>query len=712
MNHVTAFILALAVGALVPSPGGAAAGFTPLTRDEAAEGRAVCVTGVVTCVAYWQTNSCVIASVDDPNGFSIYVTGEHPIEKSTPVPDGPLTVGDILEVKGITVPLFFAPGVYARSYVRLGRMALPPAPRHTLADFAQGLLDNRRARMGGVVTDIRPGGPDQAMVSLATPEGTVDVRVRAPLADLAGLPDAEVDVEGVAMSVYNHRAEYLGMRMELAGPDGIFVTKPAPADPFTARQVPLDSILSWTPHGHDGHRRLVSGTVTAARADGTFYLQSGRRAVRATVRLGERPPPAGTAVDAVGFPETVRGVGQLVGVVWRASARAPERIEPTVLTSVNVTNLAYKADITFDDYDCQLVSLAGRLYRIERQDGAFDLFLEIADISVGVSVPGDVPGWIEHELEFRPMVSVTGIARLDTSGDSPARRLVNGRRPGLSSVSVEALGPDALRLVPDAQWRERHRVRYVQHALYLVAALLLALIGVGAWALWRARARERDSRLLADERKRMAGDLHDTIEQHLAGAKILLSTAADKLGRDEPAAERAVKMAGEVLAEAKRQIRDVILNLRSDRLLKESTEALVAQIAGELNARGIVKVRVRLRGIPPTLSAGEKADLVAIVQQAVTNAVNHGRAKNVAIVSDPAERTGTLAAPDPSGGKAGFVLRILNDGAPFDAGKALGPESGHFGLANMRERAKRSGMSIDWCREGRWMCVKVEKLES
>lgn len=80
-----------------------------------------------------------------------------------------------------------------------------------------------------------------------------------------------------------------------------------------------------------------------------------------------------------------------------------------MLTSVNVTNLAYKADITFDDYDCQLVSLAGRLYRIERKNGAFDMFLEIADISVGVSVSGDVPSWIENELEFRPMVSVTGI---------------------------------------------------------------------------------------------------------------------------------------------------------------------------------------------------------------------------------------------------------------------------------------------------------------
>ena len=176
MNNATAFILALAVGASAPSPGGGIADFAPLSRKEAAEERAVCVTGVV--------------------------------------------------------------------------------------------------------TEIRPGGADQAMMSLATPEGTLDVRVRAPFADLAGLPDAEVDVEGVAMSVYNHRAEYLGMRLELAGPDGIFVAKPAPADPFTARQVPLDSILSWTPHGHDGHRRLVSGTVTAARADGTFYLQSGRRVRR------------------------------------------------------------------------------------------------------------------------------------------------------------------------------------------------------------------------------------------------------------------------------------------------------------------------------------------------------------------------------------------------------------------------------------------------
>ena len=43
-----------------------------------------------------------------------------------------------------------------------------------------------------------------------------------------------------------------------------------------------------------------------------------------------------------------------------------------------------------------------------------------------------------------------------------------------------------------------------------------------------------------------------------------------------------------------------------------------------------------------------------------------------------------------------------------DAAAALGPESGHFGLSGMRERAKRSGMVVSWGTEGRWTAVNVE----
>ena len=62
------------------------------------------------------------------------------------------------------------------------------------------------------------------------------------------------------------------------------------------------------------------------------------------------------------------------------------------------------------------------------------------------------------------------------------------------------------------------------------------------------------------------------------------------------------------------------------------------------------------------------------------------------------------------GDGAGFVVRVLNDGAPFDVNAALGPETGHFGLAGMRERALRSGFTLEFGKDGDWTAVRVEVL--
>jgi signal transduction histidine kinase len=53
------------------------------------------------------------------------------------------------------------------------------------------------------------------------------------------------------------------------------------------------------------------------------------------------------------------------------------------------------------------------------------------------------------------------------------------------------------------------------------------------------------------------------------------------------------------------------------------------------------------------------------------------------------------------------VLRILNDGEPFDAEKTLGPETGHFGLFGMFERARRSGFGLSFVRHGKWCGVRI-----
>ena len=149
-----------------------------------------------------------------------------------------------------------------------------------------------------------------------------------------------------------------------------------------------------------------------------------------------------------------------------------------------------------------------------------------------------------------------------------------------------------------------------------------------------------------------------------------------------------------MLIHAKGEVRSTIMNLRSAGLEGKGFEEQIRDMAAPLRHGGIA-VKILLRGLPDKMDSARLGDLLLIAREAVTNAIKHGKAKTVVIVSDPME-----------GG--GFVLRVLNDGAPFDMNAALGPETGHFGLAGMRERALRSGFTLEFAREGEWTAVRVE----
>ena len=107
-----------------------------------------------------------------------------------------------------------------------------------------------------------------------------------------------------------------------------------------------------------------------------------------------------------------------------------------------------------------------------------------------------------------------------------------------------------------------------------------------------------------------------------------------------------------------------------------------------------MKARKMLRGLPASMPEGMLADLVLIMREAVTNAVKHGKAGTVVFTADPL----------PEGG---FAIMVLNDGAPFDVNRALGPETGHYGLSGMKERALRNHLSLSWGRDGRWTYVRI-----
>ena len=285
-------------------------------------------------------------------------------------------------------------------------------------------------------------------------------------------------------------------------------------------------------------------------------------------------------------------------------------------------------------------------------------------------VPGRLPSRYAHVGEVR----VTGCVFDELNADG-----------ALVDSVVELDGQSSIEVLSSLYWWRAGVV-----CLSVVAVVLMVILLVG---LFRMRRRRIADRAVAVERQRMAADLHDTIEQHLAGVKILLTCALKPEGVPEET-KKVLEQAAAMLIHAKSEVRSTIMNLRSADDGK-SLEDHFREMASSLRHGGVT-MKVLLRGVPGRMDAARLGDLLLIAQEAVTNAVKHGKAKMVVIVSD--------SMP----GAAGFVLKILNDGAPFEPANALGPETGHFGLAGMKERASRSGFAIDFLTDDKWTVVKVE----
>ena len=301
---------------------------------------------------------------------------------------------------------------------------------------------------------------------------------------------------------------------------------------------------------------------------------------------------------------------------------------------------------------------------------------------------GALPASVEKALVDSPRVRLTGVLDVSLARAPDEKRIVVA---GESVLRLRAASD--LEILPDAAFRGRRVARCAKTVLAWLA-FPLALVVVGL--LFRQSRQRLVARAVSAERHRLAGELHDTISQHLSGARLLVYTVQQGTEALSAEARQALAMAGNVLEAARREVRDVVLNLQNESLLSAAPADVLRKVAVDLGRLRSVRVRTNLRGLPSEMSAVEKTDLVAIVQEAVTNAIRHGGAETVILVSDPL----------PGGG---FALSVLNDGEPFDAATALGPEAGHFGLTGMRERANRSGFALTFGRRDSYVEVRVEK---
>jgi signal transduction histidine kinase len=189
------------------------------------------------------------------------------------------------------------------------------------------------------------------------------------------------------------------------------------------------------------------------------------------------------------------------------------------------------------------------------------------------------------------------------------------------------------------------------------------------------------------ERKRWARELHDETLQHLSELRIELSRAARS---ERPQAlQRTVEQAIGTLEHGIADLRTLITDLRPATLDELGTQAAVEALAERTARHGLqVDVSVDLayeRGRASTRLVAElEIALYRIVQEALTNAVKHGKARHavVEIYEDP----------------TAVYLSVCDDGEGFDP-HARG---NGFGLLGMRERAELLGgqLSLDAAPEG------------
>lgn len=198
-------------------------------------------------------------------------------------------------------------------------------------------------------------------------------------------------------------------------------------------------------------------------------------------------------------------------------------------------------------------------------------------------------------------------------------------------------------------------------------------------AVVSARRRSREERALyeleravAEERARIARDIHDGLAQSLAFMRMRVDLWQDWVEGDPQ------RLHSE-LAELKHTLRTQIGELRRAIFALRPVHFDELGFVGGLR-RYIVEfagqqgwdTHVDLKGAPPALSLEVEAICFRIVQEALNNAAKHAAASQVEVSIDQIDR--------------GMRIRVRDNGQGFEPGRLVDCASDHVGLRQMYER--------------------------
>jgi len=204
---------------------------------------------------------------------------------------------------------------------------------------------------------------------------------------------------------------------------------------------------------------------------------------------------------------------------------------------------------------------------------------------------------------------------------------------------------------------------------FLVAGLI--------FAIYRLRVRTLKGRFdaVAAERNRLAREIHDTLAQSFVAVSMRLEVMAQMLRTSdnvEPCRQQLDQtrtLVREGLEEARRSIWD----LRSEGPEAQTLPARLARLVRKTTSQ-VSDTRLENTGVYRPLGQSTEDELYRIAQEAVANAIRHANPSTIRLrLSYSLDH---------------LQLEVVDNGIGFDASAEPATQSGHFGLAGMRERAR------------------------
>lgn len=220
---------------------------------------------------------------------------------------------------------------------------------------------------------------------------------------------------------------------------------------------------------------------------------------------------------------------------------------------------------------------------------------------------------------------------------------------------------------------------YQRSWFYVLCAALVALLGLAIHRFHVSELKARFSAVFA-ERNRIAGELHDTVEQGLAMILLHLESAAAGLFESPAKAQKHLSLARQLVKYNLVEARRSVLELYSQDLEDDDLVEAVSQMAKQLTTDTSIQAQVRVTGTSRSLPAAASHHLLRICQEAITNGVKHARASEILVTLNfqPQE----------------IQFSVQDNGCGFDPNTPLHQSGGHFGLLGMRQRAKRLGAAL------------------